>query len=157
MRKMPSVPFALLSGAFGAAASCLAKFAFSGDTFLTKWTLQACELNLSGNAEHCDALTMAVRGCCFVGTLVLNIVMVGSFLEGMEESGSVAGTALSNAANFVVSSVLGFLLWEEDVSTKWLFGFVLVILGTLLLASVKAGSPPRDAEEDTRHQQKKND
>ena len=107
---MPSVPFAFLSGAFGAAASCLAKFAFSHDTYLTRWTLQACELNVSGSADHCTMLTMLVRGLCFVGTLVLNIVMVGSFLEGMEESGSVAGTALSNAANFVVSSVLGSLL-----------------------------------------------
>jgi len=64
--------------------------------------------------------------------------MVGSFLEGMEESGSVAGTAMSNAANFAVSSILGFLLWEEEFSTMWLCGFVLVIMGTLLLSSVKA-------------------
>jgi drug/metabolite transporter (DMT)-like permease len=71
--------------------------------------------------------------------LALNIFMVGSFLEGMEESGSVAGTGLASAANFVVSSVLGFLLWEEDFSKEWLLGFSLVIAGSLLLSTVKAG------------------
>ena len=134
---MSSVPpFALLSGAFGAMASCLAKFAFSSDTFLTRYTLDKCNSYLA--FPHCQVLVWTVRGLCFVGNLLLNISMVGSFLEGMEESGSVAGTAMSNAANFAVSSILGFLLWEEEFSTMWLCGFVLVIMGTLLLSSVKA-------------------
>ena len=149
---MPSVPFALLSGAFGATASCLAKFAFSPDTFLTQWTLQACEPHLSA-IEQCQILAMVVRTLCFVGTLALNIVMVGSFLEGMEESGSVAGTSMSSAANFVVSSLLGFLLWDEDFSNTWLIGFSCVIVGTLLLSTVKAGSPTSSNTE----KQKKDD
>ena len=87
----------------------------------------------------CNMAVLGVRGLCFVGTLALNIFMVGSFLEGMEESGSIAGTGLASAANFCVSSLLGFLLWEEDFSQEWLLGFMLVIMGSLLLSTVKAG------------------
>lgn len=157
---MPSVPFALLSGAFGATAACLAKFAFSPDTFLTQWVLQTCDPHYLA-VEHCQILAMMVRVLCFIGTLVLNIVMVGSFLEGMEESGSVAGTAMSSAANFVVSSVLGFMLWDEDFSTTWLFGFSLVVLGTLLLSTIKAESTasttsnPTNSDSDTEGRKKK--
>ena len=124
----------------GAAASCLAKCAFSPDTLVTQWILQTCSetspyyyvallVNTSGG-NHCHILALLVRGLCFVGTLLLHSVMVrSSFREGMEES-----------AIFVVSAALGFLLWEKDVSTTWLFGFLLVILGTW--ATVKAGSSP---------------
>jgi drug/metabolite transporter (DMT)-like permease len=131
------VPFALLSGAFGATASCLAKFAFSSDTFVTAWTRDQC-LAMGVADDSCSLLVYAIRALCFVGTLTLNVFMVGSFLEGMEESGSVAGTAMSSAANFVVSSLLGFWLWNEQLSKTWLLGFSCVILGTILLATVKA-------------------
>ena len=149
---MPPVPFSLLSGVFGAVASCLAKLAFSADTFLVLWTHHACEtINtatstlLSGPLQgRCHLLVILVRALCFVGALALNIFMAGSFLEGMEESGSVAGTALSNAANFGVSSMLGFFLWQEEFSTTWLFGFSLVILGTFLLSTVSAGPSEKD-------------
>ena len=83
--------YAFLSGAFGAIASCFAKVAFSDDTFLTRWLLQTCEtVTSSGTShlltdDHCLPLSYAVRGLCFVGTLALNIFMVGSFLAGMEE------------------------------------------------------------------------
>lgn len=73
--------------------------------------------------------------------------MVGSFLEGMEESGSVAGTAMANAANFVASSFFGFVLWNEEFSTTWMFGFALVIVGTMLLSTVKAGTPAKSHED----------
>jgi drug/metabolite transporter (DMT)-like permease len=133
------VPFAFLSGTFGAMASCLAKFAFSSDTFVTSWTRDQCLSQGFLLDESCLLLVYALRALFFVGTLTLNIFMVGSFLEGMEESGSVAGTAMSSAANFVVSSLLGFWLWNERLSQTWLLGFACVILGTILLASVKAG------------------
>ena len=133
------VSFSLLSGAFGAIAASLAKVAFSSDTFLVSSTTNACISTLTTNEAICGAVVLAVRGLCFVGTLALNIFMVGSFLEGMEESGSVAGTGLASAANFCVSSLLGFLLWEEDFSKERVLGFSLVVVGCLLLSTVKAG------------------
>ena len=108
------------------------------------------ETEYSQSIKICNIVVLAIRGLCFLGTLALNIFMVGSFLEGMEESGSVAGTGLASAANFVVSSLLGFLLWEEDFSQQWLVGFSLVIVGCVLLSTVKAG-------EDGKEKKKKED
>lgn len=134
------VSFALLSGAFGAVAASLAKLAFSDDTFLTTFAQELCQTHFpTSQSALCGGIVYALRGLCFVGTLLLNIFMVGSFLEGMEESGSIAGTGLSSASNFVVSSLLGFLFWQEDFTKEWLLGFSLVIVGSLLLSTVKAG------------------
>jgi uncharacterized membrane protein len=67
----------------------------------------------------------------------LNILMVGTFLEGLEESGSVAGTALASAANFGTSALLGFLVFHETVNQTWLLGFVLVVSGAIMLSTVQ--------------------
>jgi uncharacterized membrane protein len=67
----------------------------------------------------------------------LNILMVGTFLEGIEESGSVAGTALASAANFGTSALLGFLLFHETINQTWLLGFSLVVLGAVMLSTVQ--------------------
>jgi MFS family permease len=63
-------------------------------------------------------------------------LMLASFVQGMSESGSVAGTALSTAANFSCSAALGYMLWSEHYSRTWWFGFGMVLLGTYLLSTV---------------------
>lgn len=67
----------------------------------------------------------------------LNILMVGTFLEGIEESGSVAGTALASAANFGTSALFGFLLFHETINQTWLLGFSLVMAGAVMLSTVQ--------------------
>lgn len=74
--------------------------------------------------------------------------MLGSFVQGMQESGSVAGTALSNAANFIVSAAMGWLLFDEKYSLQWWCGFVMVLVGTLLLSGVRASVVERQDKED---------
>ena len=68
----------------------------------------------------------------------MNALMMGSFLDGMEESGSVAGTGLATAANFGTSAMLGIWLWNEKVDGVWLMGFTLVLCGALLLSQVQS-------------------
>jgi uncharacterized membrane protein len=67
----------------------------------------------------------------------LNILMVSTFLEGMEESGSVAGTALASAANFGTSALIGFFVFHETINQTWLLGFVLVMIGAVMLSTVQ--------------------
>jgi multidrug transporter EmrE-like cation transporter len=73
--------------------------------------------------------------------IVCNAIMLGSFLEGMEESGSVAGTALATASNFATSAAYGFFLWEEDLSMEWMVGFGMVVVGVLILSTATASKP----------------
>jgi hypothetical protein len=67
----------------------------------------------------------------------LNAYMMASFLKGMNESGSVAGTALSAASNFTCSAAFGYLVWGERFATTWWFGFLSVLTGVLLLSTVQ--------------------
>ena len=81
-------------------------------------------------------MEIATRGISVLIMLACNALMLGSFLQAMDESGSVAGTALATAANFTVSAVYGFCLWGDEFSLQWLFGFSLVILGVVLLSTM---------------------
>lgn len=133
---------AVLSGVLGATASCLAKFAFAPDSPIVLWTKEICmqhvgsAVSLRGH-DTCDLLALAPRGICLLCMVLLNILMVGTFLEGMEESGSVAGTALASAASFGTSALCGVLFFNEKVNTTWLFGFGLVVIGASMLSTVK--------------------
>ena len=143
---------ALLSGTLGATASCFAKFAFAPDStvavgarqLLQQVTRQTGSLSTSGTTA--DQYTMAAeflaRGLCLLLMIGCNAFMLGSFIAGMEESGSVAGTALSSAANFLSSAFYGYLLFGEEFSKQWWMGFSMVNLGVILLSTVRAEPSP---------------
>ena len=73
------------------------------------------------------------RGVCLVGMIVCNIYMIGTFLKGMDVSGTIAGTALSTSSNFIVSAMYGYYIWEERHSMQWWFGFTMVCMGMTIL------------------------
>ena len=128
---------AFLSGVLGAAASCLAKFALSPNSPL-RWFGSVCG-DLTLFSDHvCVVAEWIPRLVCLVGMIVMNAFMMGTFLEGMEESGSVAGTGLATAANFGTSALLGIWLWDEKVNEIWFLGFTMVFCGALLLSQVQS-------------------
>jgi drug/metabolite transporter (DMT)-like permease len=136
---------ALWSGFCGAAASCFAKLAFDPDSIVAAKTKDIVKTLASdadlfgGRITVCTLIELVVARGTFLACMILcNAYMLGSFLEGMEESGSVAGTALSTASNFIASACLGFLFWGERFSTLWYTGFAMVLAGVFVLAS--AGS-----------------
>ena len=64
----------------------------------------------------CSSVSLIARGLCLLCMIGINALMIGSFLDGMNESGSVVGTALSTAANFSCSvSVLGIAIVSSDI------------------------------------------
>lgn len=132
---------ALASGFFGATASCFAKFAFDPNSVIA---LGARNAWAAGNAtaEQRDGITASLllellaRACCLLLMIACNAIMLGSFVQGMKESGSIAGTALSSAANFGSSALYGYILLGEHFSVQWWCGFAMVILGVILLSSI---------------------
>jgi uncharacterized membrane protein len=85
----------------------------------------------------CLTAELVPRGLCLVAMIASNAAMLGSFLKGMQESGSVAGTALASAANFGASALFGYLLWEERFPFQWWIGFGMVVVGAMLLSTVQ--------------------
>ena len=165
---------ALLSGFLGATASCLAKLAFGG---VSSSSVPIAAPMRAVQAHCCEALLFAskpedprrasivwcnrivellfVRGICLLGMIVCNAYQLGSFLEGMETSGSVAGTALATASNFVTSAVYGYALWDETFTLLWYAGMAMVMAGVMLLSQSSSSSssskttkvPPRDKQD----------
>lgn len=69
--------------------------------------------------------------------LFINAVMVGVFLEGLVDSGSIAGTSLSLAGNFVASLAIGNSAWsEKSISPIWVVGVLVSVSGVLVLSGV---------------------
>ena len=84
------------------------------------------------------------RIMCLLGMIVCNIYMIGTFLKGMDESGTIAGTALSTSSNFIVSAIYGYYIWEERHTSLWWLGFTMVCIGMTILTqccSTKTRSP----------------
>ena len=114
--KMPINKRAIISGALGATASSIGKLALSPESPVPSTFHSYCHIILNRYYQHendigwiCPYVSLGTRVVCFLCMIGVNLLMVSSFLDGMNESGSVVGTALSTAANFSfsVSGLLG--------------------------------------------------
>lgn len=117
---MPTInKLAILSGTLGATASLIAKLALSPTSPIPTFVDTTCINFINADAtpedgfstidfiyfsaDICSLAALASRGICLLFMITLNAVMISSFLDGMNESGSVAGTSLATAANFSCS------------------------------------------------------
>jgi len=108
---------AVVSGALGATASFIGKLAFASDSPVQSWVYTQC----SSRDEYinlwiCPNLALVSRGICLLLMIGTNAIMISSFVEGMGDSGSVVGTALSTASNFTLSVCFPILhrrFWKQ--------------------------------------------
>jgi hypothetical protein len=95
---------AIFSGAIGATASFIAKLALALDSPVPSAVNAICiASNGDSSSRFCTSVSLLARGVCLLCMTGVNALMISSFLDGMNESGSVVGTALSTAANFSCS------------------------------------------------------
>lgn len=134
-----------MSGVLGATASFVAKLALAPESPIPSAVDSYCRnslmLQLGGPENHllwmCPAITLVTRGVCLLCMVLLNALMLSSFLDGMNESGSVVGTALSTAANFSSSAFYGIIFFHEYVPVSWYLGASLIAGGMYILSSVE--------------------
>lgn len=106
---MSAVNFrAILAGAFGAGASCFAKLSFDSNSNIALAVRKMCYSNIENVDESniyniCEASSLLTRGLTLLLMVGCNVLMVGTFVEGMTESGSTIATALSTGSNFILS------------------------------------------------------
>lgn len=105
---MSAVNFrAIVAGAFGAGASCFAKLSFDSNSNLALGMKNMCCSKMSVDESNiyniCEASSLLTRGLTLLLMVSCNVLMVGTFVEGMTESGSTIATALSTGSNFVLS------------------------------------------------------
>ena len=108
---MPINKRAIISGALGATASSIGKLALSPESPVPSTFHSYCHFILNRYYQHetndiewiCPYVSQGTRVVCFLCMIGVNLLMVSSFLDGMNESGSVVGTSLSTGANFSFS------------------------------------------------------
>lgn len=102
-------------------------------------------------------VVLPLRILCVVAMLITNVYMIASFLKGIQDSGSVGGTSLSTAANFVSSALYGKLLWGEQMNGRWTIGFLCVLIGVVILSSETTEKEEEKNSTTSNNQQKKKD
>ena len=91
--------------------------------------------------DYCQLFfILPVRLVCIIAMILTNAYMVASFLRGIQESGSVAGTSLSTSANFASSAVYGAFFFNERMNEKWCIGFTCILFGVMILSNVQFGA-----------------
>ncbi len=129
---------AVSSGALaslGAVFGKLGGYAVCGKTDLVHWVFM-----LYGGPRDRDVKPRiwlnVIVAIAFYGAMALsNGAMLGLFLRAMSKMGSTKATILNVCANFLVSGVLGRVLFQETLSERWFLGAMLMLVGSSLVAS----------------------
>ena len=145
---------AILSGILGATASCFAKLAFHtqpidsnpssilSDIIISKMICSSISstdysiIKIYDIPISCSFIIFIVyRLICVLCMVVCNAYMIGTFLQGMDDMGSVSGTAYTTAFNFITSALYGYYIWDERYTYTWWIGFIFVSMGVMILSS----------------------
>ncbi|KXN72272.1 hypothetical protein CONCODRAFT_77867 [Conidiobolus coronatus NRRL 28638] len=117
---------AILSGIFACLNSLLTKLAID-----RKLISIFNEFNISLND---DKVVYYVRALMLILTVMSNLAMWGCFTKALSLSqSSIQVTTLNNCTNLLFSGILGYLLLNETINAKWVFGVMLVVIGSYLL------------------------
>eukprot|EP00879_Flechtneria_rotunda_P012419 GHRR01012968.1.p1 GENE.GHRR01012968.1~~GHRR01012968.1.p1 ORF type:complete len:153 (+),score=52.07 GHRR01012968.1:452-910(+) len=117
---------AAAAGALGALAAVLGKA--SG----------AC----SAHPDHAWALT-ACRLAAFGMMVSVNMAMTALFFKSLQQLPSLQATVIANAANMILTGILGHTVFAEHITGRWMLGVALVISGLQLICkAVTAPNTP---------------
>ncbi|CAM9143508.1 unnamed protein product [Ascophyllum nodosum] len=124
--------FSVASGVLACLASVLGKVAFDGESPLHLLARSSCHHHFAGWGG-CNMVGLGVQGVSLAGMFLVNAVMLSMYLKALEISGSTVATVTNCATNFLLSGVLGRMLFGEHLSFLWFCGASLVVSGVMLV------------------------
>lgn len=130
---------ALLSGVFAALSGVSAKLALDPDN--TNKVEIYCRLvsdYLQVSSEACiyPEFDYIFRGCFLLILVFLNVLMFRHFNRALQHcKTTIEASIINTAANFILTALLGNAVFEEQLSLSWWLGTVLILSGTLLVAT----------------------
>ncbi|KAF2129505.1 hypothetical protein P153DRAFT_431449 [Dothidotthia symphoricarpi CBS 119687] len=90
----------------------------------------------------------AIRGLFFALNLVFNAVMWGLFTRALTLASSTVRVSIINtSANFMVTAVLGFLIFNEKLPGLWWLGASLLVAGSVIIGMREEGEKKPSGEE----------
>ncbi|SPN99575.1 uncharacterized protein DNG_02427 [Cephalotrichum gorgonifer] len=136
----------LLAVASGACAAFNGMFAKLTTTDLTRTIADAIGEAL-GLGYHPDAVEYLIRGLFFVLNLVFNGVMWSLYTSALKKGSSTTQVAIMNTSmNFMVTAVLGALVFSEALPPLWWAGAALLVAGNVILGREAASSAADEGE-----------
>lgn len=134
------VLMSIASGALAAIAAGLGKVALSSNSTAPKIISENCDWVLEtytgfgANHYHCDVVVpIIVRLLVFLLMMYLNALMLSLFLKALGMHGSLDVVVLNSSINFVLTGLIGQLVFGESVSRYWAVGITLIAIGIALI------------------------
>ena len=153
------VLMSMASGALAAIAAGLGKVALSSDSTAPKIISKNCDWILEtytgivANHYHCDVVApVIVRLLVFLLMLYSNALMLSLFLKALGMHGSLDVVVLNSSINFILTGLIGQLVFGESVSRYWAAGITLIAVGIALITfagQTRSTVKPEDAAERT--------
>ena len=64
-----------------------------------------------------------------------NIIMWILFTMALKQQNSLYVLILNSAGNMITTGIVGSMLLQEPITIKWIFGVLMITLGTLIIKS----------------------
>jgi drug/metabolite transporter (DMT)-like permease len=108
---------AVVSASCGSLASVFGKIAF-------------------GDAVTENLLVRVMAGLCI---LLFNSVMLSLYVQVLQEVSALQASLLAFVCNYLISTVIGILIFGESISPAWALGAFLMTLGALRISQTPTG------------------
>jgi len=123
----------VLAIASGACAAFNGVFAKLTTTELTTTWSNSIALTL-GLAASNKFVEYAIRGLFFGCNLLFNAIMWGLFTRALTLASSTVRVSIINtSANFIVTAILGFIIFSESLPGLWWLGAVMLVTGSVII------------------------
>ncbi|ORY09645.1 hypothetical protein BCR34DRAFT_366656 [Clohesyomyces aquaticus] len=141
----PKPAWLLLAIASGACAAFNGVFAKLTTTELTTSWASAVARAFALSPSN-KIVEFGIRGMFFGLNLLFNVVMWGLFTRALTlASSTVRVSVINTSANFMITAVLGALIFSESLPGLWLLGAAFLVAGSVIISRREEGN--KDAVE----------
>ncbi|KAF2496721.1 hypothetical protein BU16DRAFT_507341 [Lophium mytilinum] len=146
MDRLRSSPtWLILAVASGACASFNGVFAKLTTTTLTTTWAHAISKGF-GLSPGNHFVEYIIRGLFFALNLLFNAIMWGLFTRALTLASSTVRVSIINtSANFMLTAVLGALIFSESLPGVWWIGAAMLVAGSVIIGSREEGKKTGDA------------
>ncbi|CAK4078460.1 unnamed protein product [Aphanomyces euteiches] len=121
-----------ISGTIAALSGMLGKFSSDESSSMIQSSLSHCEQAVQSYSApwiDCAWVLVAIRVAFFVAMLLSNTLMLNFFVRGLHETDSLTATITSSAANFMMTALVGYVVFHEQLPLQWWLGATIILAG----------------------------
>jgi drug/metabolite transporter (DMT)-like permease len=121
-------------GVYGALGSLSGKLALGRDSPVSGLCNEGVGKSLGIPHGHCSMIVLGFRLLLFAFMVMLNGLMISSFLLALERRGTLVVVVISSSMNICLTGLLGQFFLGESVGESWYGGALLMLVGVFLVA-----------------------